>query len=212
MAFDRIIKQLLATAMFAIATLFSLYRGSELRLVSHWFRGGILLVAVCLFLPGESDAQKPEEQIRRGYEWSANVAIAAPEQGKQKCETAMTTDAKGHVWLSYLEGDYKQVNGTWLAFPRRVVLLSSDDQGYKFGNRHLLSESGTDQSLVVGPTGDLCAVWVQFSSNSRTGSGQKILFSKHQDGDAFGGLLANACLLKPTCGMTRPTSTLVPTV
>ena len=80
---------------------------------------------------------------KAGYRWSTNVVIAPPEAGKQRGETALVTDGKDRVWLSYLDADYKQLpNGKWIAFPRKVVLLSSMDQGRSFTNPQILSAMG----------------------------------------------------------------------
>ena len=113
---------------------------------------------------------------KEGYRWSTNLVIAPPDAGKQRGETALVTDSKDRIWLSYLDADYKQLpNGKWIAFPRKVVLLSSIDQGHSFANPQVLSAMGGDESLAVNNRGNVYASWVQYSYDQSHKLNQKIV-------------------------------------
>ena len=107
-----------------------------------------------------------------GYQWSADRALEPAEKGRQRCETALTTDANGQVWLAYLDTHYRQTaRGIWLAWPRDVVLWKSGDQGKTFTNRHTLSISGNsskssegDPDIASDNEGNVFATWVQYNS------------------------------------------------
>ena len=113
---------------------------------------------------------------KEGYRWSANFAVAPPEVGKQRGETALTTDSKDRVWLSYLDANYKQLpNGKWIAWPRKVMLLESVDQGKSFPNSRILSEMGGDEALAADNRGNVYASWVQYSYDPSHKLNQKVV-------------------------------------
>ena len=103
------------------------------------------------------------------YRWSANTALAPAVDGRQRCETALTTGADGRVWLSYLDTDYHEIRPDFsVAWPRDVVVWTSADQGATFGDRRVLSaipdrdESEGDESLASDALGNVYAAWVQY--------------------------------------------------
>ena len=113
---------------------------------------------------------------KEGYRWTANFAVAPPEVGKQRGETALATDSKDRVWLSYLDANYKQLpNGKWIAWPRKVVLLESVDQGKSFANSRILSEMGGDEALAADNRGGVYASWVQYSYDPSHKLNQKVV-------------------------------------
>src|SRR5262245_60091786 len=72
--------------------------------------GSLLTVVTVLTLAAaaQSNAQEQVQSQRKpGFKWSQNLAIAAPEAGKQRAETALATDKNGRISLSYLDTDYK---------------------------------------------------------------------------------------------------------
>ncbi len=116
------------------------------------------------------------------YHWSSNLAIEPAIEGKQRCETALTTDAEGQVWLSYLDTDYHETRPDfWIAWPRDVVLWRSQDQGMTFEDRRSLravadpNQGEGDESLASDALGNVYAAWVQYDSASRS---QKIVFQR----------------------------------
>lgn len=101
---------------------------------------------------------------RAVYRWSPNVAAGAPEPGHQKAETSVAIDGRGTIWLSFLDATYHRVaTGTWIDWPRRVLLTSSADQGRGFGPPAEVTASGTDEMLGLDPQGRLWLTWVDFA-------------------------------------------------
>jgi len=106
----------------------------------------------------------PAERRGAAYVWTENVSLALSEKGKQFCQTALTTDVQGRVWLSYLDCDYRQIHdGRWIAWPRRVMLLCSSDGGRTFSQPEPLAQSGGDEALAADQSGNLFASWVQYT-------------------------------------------------
>ena len=104
------------------------------------------------------------------YRWAASVALEPPDPGRQRCETALTTDAQGRVWLAYLDTEYYQSgSGMWIAWPRDVIVWTSDDQGATFVDRRRISavddpdEAEGDESLASDALGNVFAAWVQYT-------------------------------------------------
>lgn len=125
--------------------------------------GRVVGLVALLAIPLTAVAREPLPARSAVYQWSANVAVAPAEAGRQRVETALAADGKGRVWLSYLDTEYKKhPDGKWIAWPRRVMLWSSTDQGATFANPRVLSEMGGDESLAVDAAGNLHAAWVQY--------------------------------------------------
>jgi hypothetical protein len=126
----------------------------------------ILSVAAAFTIP----QLPPSGEDKAVYHWSQNLTIAPPEAGKQRAETTLATDKDGRVWLSYLDTDYSRgspsqggLSALWMAWPRRLTVVSSDDQGKTFGNATVLSSMGGNASFTTDPDGNLYASWVQYS-------------------------------------------------
>lgn len=131
--------------------------------IKSGFNTIILSIALACVMQSTALAKESKLQID-AYRWSPNLAVAPPEAGKQRGETALVTDSKDRVWLSYLDADYKQLpNGKWIAWPRKVVLLDSKDQGDSFANSRILSGMGGDEALAADNRGNIYASWVQYS-------------------------------------------------
>ncbi|MBF0129537.1 MAG: hypothetical protein HQL33_06065 [Alphaproteobacteria bacterium] len=97
------------------------------------------------------------------YRWDANVAVAPAEEGRQRAETALVSDGKEKVWLSFLDAEYKRgPQGQWLAWPRKVMLYVSTDQGRSFGDPKVLAEPGGDEALAIDPRGTPYGSWVEY--------------------------------------------------
>ena len=136
----------------------------------------ILSIASASVMHSTALAKEPKSH-REVYRWSTNLAVAPPESGKQRGETALTTDSQDRVWLSYLDADYKLLpNGKWIAWPRKVVLLDSQDQGMSFANARILSGMGGDEALAADDRGNIYASWVQYSYDEIHRLNQKIVF------------------------------------
>ena len=134
---------------------------------------------------------RPPGENKAVYHWSQNLTIAPPEAGKQRAETTLATDKDGRVWLSYLDADYfhtsyplpaifsqvfqtQDLSGLWLAWPRRLTVVRSDDQGKTFGNRSVLSAMGGNASFATDSHGSLYASWVQYSYDDHKHLEQRI--------------------------------------
>jgi hypothetical protein len=122
-----------------------------------------------------------QDQLSRksAYHWSENLAVTQPETGKQRAETEIATDKNGLVWLSYLDADYKHMpTGMWIAWPRRLALLTSSDGGRSFTNRRTLSDMGGNAAFAVSPTGEIYASWVQYSYDEHRTLQQQIVVQR----------------------------------
>jgi hypothetical protein len=140
-------------------------------------RMAIILATMVLASTMNSAALSKEPTVHKeGYRWTANFAVAAAEVGKQRGETALATDSMDRVWLSYLDANYKQLpNGKWIAWPRKVVLLDSEDQGKSFTTSRILSETGGDEALAADYRGRVYASWVQYSYDPSHKLNQKVV-------------------------------------
>lgn len=115
-----------------------------------------------------------------GYAWSANVAVAPAEPGRQRAETALASDGE-RLWLSYLDAEYKRLpDGKWVAWPRKVALMASDDQGATWADLGPLSEMGGDEALAVGGKGVLWASWIAYDYDAAHKLKQKVAVAKIQ--------------------------------
>lgn len=129
----------------------------------RWIRCGALAVAMTGIGLAAIAAAGDAKPIGSAYQWSPSIPVASPEVGRQRVETALATDSRGRVWLSYLDAEYKLLPvGKWIAFPRKVVLLTSSDHGHSFEGRQVLSEMGGDESLAVDGQGGVYASWIQY--------------------------------------------------
>jgi hypothetical protein len=128
------------------------------------------LVMIALRMPAPAMAAD-------SYSWSANVAVAPPGASRQQGETALTTDAQGRVWLSFIDAHYRRVrDGFWIGWPRKLRLLLSADAGKTFRAQPDLAEPAGDQALASAPNGDVHATYVQyFSSRSVPGERMRIV-------------------------------------
>jgi hypothetical protein len=122
-----------------------------------------LSVAAAFLIP----QLRPSGEHKAAYQWSPNLAVAPPEAGKQRAETTLATDADERVWLSYLDADYSHGSGAfsefWSAWPRRLTIVSSDDQGKTFGHPYVLAPMGENASFTTDANGNLYASWIQAS-------------------------------------------------
>ncbi|MFN3076948.1 MAG: hypothetical protein ABT940_08740 [Alphaproteobacteria bacterium] len=135
-------------------------------------------------------AKSPEPSKAAIYQWSANVAVVPAQAGRQRVETALVTDSQGRVWLSYLDTEYKFTpGGKWLAWPRKVVLHQSLDQGNSFGPPTVLTEMGGDESLAIGRDGALYAAWVQYSYDQKHQLKQRVAVRRLEGGAESGTVL-----------------------
>lgn len=135
----------------------------------------IIIAALLMAGGGDTFAQSSSlSQRHKAYRWSENTAVAPADVGRQRAETALATGPDGRVWLSYLDAEYKRLpSGMWIDWPRKVMLLSSSNDGKSFAHIRTLSEIGGDEALAAGPKGDLYASWIQYSNNQR-----KIVFQR----------------------------------
>jgi len=101
------------------------------------------------------------------YSWSANRAVAPFDNGRQQGETALATDRKGQVWLSFIDAEYHQIpNGPWVAWPRALRLFLSADAGKSFSAQPNLSmDSAGDQALAADSAGPVYASFVNYFTN-----------------------------------------------
>jgi hypothetical protein len=91
------------------------------------------------------------------------LSIAPPAAGKQRAETTLATDKVYRVWLSYLDTDYSQGRqGLRFAWPRRLTVVSSDDEGKTFENPYVISPIGSNASCATDSNGSVYASWVQY--------------------------------------------------
>ena len=137
-------------------------------IVNYFLAGRRLVLAVAaassaLGCSTESDAAD-------AYSWSPNVVVAQPPNDRQQGETALAKDAKGRVWLAFIDAQYRLVasTGNWIDWPRRVRLFVSDDRGKTFSARPDLGEPAGDQTLAADSAGRVFATYVQyFQANAR---------------------------------------------
>jgi len=102
------------------------------------------------------------------YSWSSNVAVAPFDTGRQQGETALVTDSSGRVWLSFIDAEYKQINGNWIAFPRALRLFVSADAGRSFSAQpNLSTDSAGDQALAADLSGRVYASYVNYFTKPR---------------------------------------------
>jgi hypothetical protein len=101
------------------------------------------------------------------YSWSANVAVAPFDAGRQQGETALVTDSNGRVWLSFIDAEYKKTaTGIWIAFPRSLRLFMSADAGKSFtAQPNLSTDSAGDQALASDLSGRAYASFVNYFTN-----------------------------------------------
>ena len=123
-------------------------------------KAGLALLAVVLMAGTSAQAT---QAAARTYAWTAGVAVAPPEHGRQRAETALA----GHgdrLWLSYLDAAYgrRSDSGSWVAWPRKVTLFTSPDQGKNWQALPNLSEMGGDEALTTDQTGALYAGWIRY--------------------------------------------------
>ncbi|MBV9633062.1 MAG: exo-alpha-sialidase [Methylobacteriaceae bacterium] len=101
------------------------------------------------------------------YSWSPNVAAAQPPEDHQQGETALATDAKGRIWLAFIDAQYHRVaTGNWIDWPRAVRLFVSSDGGRTFDAQPDLGEPAGDQALAADRKGRVFASYVQYSDSS----------------------------------------------
>jgi hypothetical protein len=119
-------------------------------IVNYFLAGRRLVLAVAaassaLGCSTESDAAD-------AYSWSPNVVVAQPPNDRQQGETALAKNAKGRVWLAFIDAQYHLVasTGNWIDWPRKVRLFVSDDRGKTFSARSDLGEpAGTRRSPPI---------------------------------------------------------------
>jgi hypothetical protein len=125
---------------------------------------------------------RPSDEYKTAYQWSPNLSIGPPEAGKQRGEATLATDKDGRIWLSYLDADYSQASGvfsgSWFTWPRRLTIVSSDDQGKTFGHPYVLSPMGENASLTTDVNGDLYASWVKYSYDDHKHLEQRIVAAR----------------------------------
>jgi hypothetical protein len=138
---------------------------------------------------------RPPGEAKAVYHWAQNLTIAPPETGKQRAETTLATDKDGRVWLSYLDADYfhtsyplppimsqvlqtQDLSGLWLAWPRRLTVVRSQDQGKTFGDPTVLSPMGGNASFTTDSDGNLYASWVQYSYDDHKHLDNKIVAAR----------------------------------
>src|SRR2546425_6056747 len=131
---------------------------------------GFAVVAVPLVC-GFSGAAHGQGKRIGSYIWSTNQSFDPPSDLRLQVQTALTTDSDGRVWLAYLDAEYRRAPATsfgsitmpeqWHAWPRRVILRSSEDQGRTFGPPRVLSKTGSDQALAADTKGNLYGAWAQ---------------------------------------------------
>ena len=123
------------------------------------------------------------------YAWSENRAIEPASLGRQRVEPALASDKEGRVWLSFLDTVYHQLpNQKWIAWPRKVPLYLSQDDGTHFQEQTPLSMTGGDESLTPNPAGGIFGSWIQYGYDTSHRLKQQAMLA------SFGGAL----LLAPT--------------
>lgn len=131
------------------------------------------IIAACLAIGMSSAADAADV-----YQWQSNVIIERPGADRVQAETALATDSKGQVWLSFLDARYWfTATKLWIAFPRRVRLFMSRDGGKTFGVRPDLDSSGGDEALAADHQGRVFATYVHYSSGGGK-STQQIALSR----------------------------------
>lgn len=129
----------------------------------------------------------PASKNRGTYQWAASVAVAPPEAGRQRAETALASNGKDRVWLSYLDAEYKRSpQGQMIAWPRKVMLFTSTDQGRTFADPKVLAEPGGDEALATDSQGTLYGAWVGYFHDQNNKFQQRIVVKKIE-ADGTGG-------------------------
>jgi hypothetical protein len=96
------------------------------------------------------------------YLWSRNVPVAPFADSRQQGETALTKDAQGRIWLSFIDAAYKKtVSGAWIAWPRRLRLYVSTDAGKSFSPQPDLTGNGWDQALASNLKAETFATYLE---------------------------------------------------
>ena len=137
----------------------------ESRIFYRGWGAFLVAVAVAMGAPPSFADQVPKSTT---YLWSGNRAIEPAVLGRQRAEPALATDSKGTVWLSFLDADYHQLpNNTWIAWPRKVPLYASTDEGMSFKEQEPLSITGGDETLTPNPAGGILAAWIQYGYDAQ---------------------------------------------
>lgn len=122
---------------------------------------------------------------RDGYTWSENVAVDAPAEVRQQGETALAADARGRVWLAFIDAEYRQTyDKRWIAWPRRLRLFMSADAGKSFNPQPDLADLGGDQALAADGEGRLLASYAHYSYDEHRQLRQRIALKDLAGGQA----------------------------
>jgi uncharacterized caspase-like protein len=138
----------------------------------------------------------PAKLLNDVYSWSQNVAMAPFGDSRQQAGTALATDGKGRVWLSFIDAAYQKTSlGDWIAWPRSLRLYMSTDGGESFNLEPSLTENGGNPALATDAAGQIYATYddyVDHEQHTSAVSNQRIVLRQLDSQQAPN----EACLLR----------------